>query len=96
MGLKIRLARHGAKKKPFYRIVVAEAASPRDGKYLAKLGTYDPKINPAAIALDLAGVDTWIKNGAIPTDTVMNLIKRYRKEAVTQTPTETPTETQVG
>jgi len=73
--VKIRLARHGAKKKPFYRIVVADSRSPRDGRYIDLLGTYDPLQTPAAIHLKREKLDKWLHNGAQPTETVAKLIK---------------------
>ena len=72
----IRLQRAGAKKAPFYHIVVADSRSPRDGRIVEKIGTYDPMTNPATINLDKEKVATWIKNGAKPTDTVKALIEK--------------------
>jgi small subunit ribosomal protein S16 len=76
MAVKIRLARHGAKKKPFYRIVVADSESPRDGRYLENVGTYDPAYDPAKITLKTDRVRYWMDQGALPTDTVQSLLKR--------------------
>ena len=76
MGVRIRLARHGAKKKPFYRIVVADGESPRDGKFLEKLGTYDPLKDPAEVTLNQDRIKFWIDKGAIPSDTVRSLFKK--------------------
>ena len=76
MGVRIRLARHGAKKKPFYRIVVADGESPRDGKFLEKVGTYDPLKDPAEVTLKTDRVKYWIEKGAIPSDTVKSLFKK--------------------
>jgi len=73
--VKIRLKRIGAKKKPFYRIVVADARSPRDGKFIEQVGTYDPKAEPSAINVDAEKVKKWLKNGAQPTETVKKLLK---------------------
>ena len=73
--VKIRLRRMGAKKAPFYRIVVADARSPRDGRCIEEIGTYNPLTNPAAITVDVEKAQTWIKNGAQPTDTVRSLLK---------------------
>jgi small subunit ribosomal protein S16 len=84
MAVRIRLARHGAKKKPFYRIVVADSESPRDGRYLETVGTYNPLLDPAQIILKQERVQYWLEQGAIPTDTVRNLLK---KEVASQ---ETP------
>ena len=76
MPVKIRLARHGAKKRPFYRIVVADSESPRDGKYLENVGTYNPLKDPAEVTLKPERIKYWIDEGAIPTDTVKSLLKR--------------------
>ena len=77
--VKIRLQRQGAKKAPFYHIVVADSRSPRDGKIVEKIGTYDPMTNPATIVLDNEKVAEWIKNSAKPTDTVKALIEKASK-----------------
>ena len=76
--VKIRLQRFGKKKSPFYHIVVADSKSPRDGRIIEQIGTYDPMKNPAEIKLDMTKVDTWIKNGAKPTDTVKELIEKAK------------------
>jgi small subunit ribosomal protein S16 len=76
MAVKIRLARHGAKKKPFYRIVVADSESPRDGRFLENVGTYDPAYDPAKITLKTDRVRYWMDQGALPTDTVQSLLKK--------------------
>ena len=76
MQVKIRLARHGAKKKPFYRIVVASSESPRDGKYLENVGTYNPLKDPAEVTLKSERIKYWIDQGAIPSDTVKSLLKK--------------------
>ena len=76
MAVKIRLARHGAKKRPFYRIVAADSESPRDGRFLEKLGTYNPLQNPAQVELNTDRVKYWIDQGATPTDTVRSILKR--------------------
>ena len=76
MAVKIRLARHGAKKRPFYRIVAADGDSPRDGRFLEKLGTYNPLQNPAQVVLNAERVKYWIAKGATPTDTVKTILKR--------------------
>ncbi len=73
--LKIRLKRMGAKKAPFYRIVVADSRSPRDGKAVATVGYYDPTKNPSVIKVDLEEANKWVSNGAQPTDTVKKLLK---------------------
>ena len=74
--VKIRLRRMGAKKAPFYRIVVADARSPRDGRCIEEIGTYNPLTNPAALNVDVEKAQAWIKNGAQPTDTVKALLKK--------------------
>lgn len=79
--VKIRLARHGAKKRPYYRIVVADARAPRDGKFIEEVGRYNPCVDPSMIKFDLEKVDKWIANGAQPTDTVARLLETARKEA---------------
>jgi small subunit ribosomal protein S16 len=76
MAVKIRLARHGAKKAPFYRIVVAESESPRDGKFLETIGTYNPVTEPAKVTLNGERIKYWIGKGATPTVTVKNLLKK--------------------
>ena len=73
--VKIRLRRMGAKKPPFYRIVVADARSPRHGRCIEEIGTYNPLTNPATVNVDVEKAQTWIKNGAQPTDTVRTLLK---------------------
>ena len=77
--VKIRLQRVGKKKAPFYHVVVADSRSPRDGKIVEKIGTYNPMTEPATIVLDAEKVATWIKNGAKPTDTVKALIEKATK-----------------
>ena len=76
MAVKIRLARHGAKKSPFYRIVVADSESPRNGRYLENVGTYDPLFDPAKVILKSERVKYWMDQGAKPTDTVRSLLKK--------------------
>ena len=73
--VKISLRRMGAKKNPYYRIVVADSRSPRDGRCIEEIGTYNPLVNPAVITVDAEKAQTWIKNGAQPTDTVRGLLK---------------------
>ena len=77
--VKIRLQRVGKKKAPFYHVVVADSRSPRDGKIVEKIVTYNPMTEPATIVLDNEKVATWIKNGAKPTDTVKALIEKAAK-----------------
>ena len=74
--VKIRLRSMGAKKAPFYRIVVADSRSPRDGRCIEEIGTYNPLTNPATIQVDGEKALAWIKNGAQPTDTVRGLLKK--------------------
>ncbi len=74
--VKIRLRRMGAKKAPFYRIVVADSRFPRDGRFIEELGTYNPLKNPSEFIVDGEKVKEWIKNGAQPTDTVRALLKK--------------------
>ena len=76
MAVRIRLARHGTKKRPFYRIVVADGENPRDGRFLEKVGTYDPKFDPAKVTVQTERVQYWIDHGATPSDTVKSLLKR--------------------
>ena len=76
MAIKMRLKRMGAKKAPFYRIVVADSRSPRDGRFIEKLGYYNPLKNPAEIVVDEEITLKWLNNGAIPTDTVRNLLSK--------------------
>ena len=74
--VKIRLRRMGAKKSPFYRIVIADSKSPRDGRFIEEIGTYNPLTTPSEITVDKERADYWIKNGAQPTDTVRALLKK--------------------
>jgi len=76
MALKIRLARLGAKKKPFYRIVVADIQAKRDGRFLDVVGIYDPNQNPARVEFKKELLDKWVAEGAQPTDTVRSLMKK--------------------
>ncbi len=76
MQVRIRLARYGAKKRPFYRIVAASSESPRDGKFLEIVGTYNPLIDPAKVTLKTERVRHWMDNGALPTDTVRSILKK--------------------
>jgi small subunit ribosomal protein S16 len=79
--VRIRLARRGAKKRPFYRVVAADSRMPRDGRYLEQLGHYNPMVTPSAVKLDLTRVDHWLSCGAQPSETVVRLIKQARTEA---------------
>lgn len=76
MAVKIRLARYGAKKKPFYRIVVADGQYPRDGRFLENVGTYNPMVEPNEITLKKERIEYWLGQGAKPTDTVNSLLKK--------------------
>lgn len=76
MAVKIRLRRMGAKKAPFYRIVVADSRYPRDGRFIEEIGTYDPLKEPAEIKVDADKAKQWIANGAQPTDTVKDMLKK--------------------
>ena len=74
MAVKIRLKRMGAKKNPYYRIVVADSRSPRDGRFIEEIGSYDPMAEPASVKIDAEKAAGWIKNGAQPTETVRALL----------------------
>ena len=76
MAVKIRLARYGAKKRPFYRIVVADGRYPRDGRFLESVGTYDPMKDPYELSLKKERIQYWLGQGATPTDTVNSLLKK--------------------
>jgi len=79
MSARIRLSRHGGKKKPYYRIVVSDSRSPRDGKFIEQVGSYDPKIATGGIKIDREKVDKWLKRGAKPSQTVSELIKKAQR-----------------
>ena len=76
MTVKIRLRRMGAKKSPFYRVVVADSRYPRDGRFIEEIGTYNPMTNPASISIDAEKAKKWMATGAQPTDSVKSLLKR--------------------
>jgi small subunit ribosomal protein S16 len=78
MAVKIRLARMGTKKKPFYRVVVATNEAPRDGRFIEQVGVYDPTKDPAVFNLDTEKIEKWIEKGAKPTDIVAQLIKKSK------------------
>jgi small subunit ribosomal protein S16 len=80
--VKIRLARHGAKKKPFYRIVVADSHAPRDGRFIEQIGFYNPLTDPAIVQIKTDKLNKWLQNGAQPTDTVARLIIKAGQEPV--------------
>jgi len=79
MSVTIRLSRHGAKKRPFYRIVVSDRCFPRDGRYIEQIGTYDPNATSGGLKLNRDKIETWIKKGAKPSQTVSELIKKEKK-----------------
>lgn len=79
--VKIRLARHGAKKRPYYRVVVADSRCPRDGRFIDEVGRYNPCTEPHMIELDQEKIDQWIANGAQLSDTVERLLKQTRENA---------------
>lgn len=80
MATKIRLARHGAKKAPFYRVVVADSRARRDGRFLEMVGRYNPRTNPSTVELNMERIDYWLGTGAQPTEAVVNLIAIARGE----------------
>lgn len=79
MSVTIRLSRHGAKKRPFYRIVVSDRRNPRDGRYIEQVGTYDPNAAAGGVKLNGEKIATWIKQGAKPSQTVSELIKKAKQ-----------------
>lgn len=81
MALRIRLSRFGAKKRPYYRIVVANSESPRDGSFLEIIGTYDPRQDPVAVTVKEDLLAQWVGKGATPTATVASLLRKRRKSA---------------
>ena len=76
MAVKLRLQRFGSKKNPFYRVVASESTSPRDGRFIDIVGTYNPVANPAVVNIDEAKALSWLNNGALPTDTVKALLSK--------------------
>ena len=76
MAVKIRLRRMGAKKAPFYRVVVADSRYPRDGRFIEEIGTYNPLMDPPAINIDVEAAKNWIGNGAQPTETAKSILKK--------------------
>lgn len=76
MGVRIRLSRMGSKKRPFYRIVVADSQAPRDGRFVEVIGTYNPRTEPVEVQVDSERLQTWLTKGAEPTDTVRSLLKK--------------------
>jgi len=83
MAVKIRLARHAGKKSPFYRIVVANVDSPRDGRYIEQVGVYDPGRSPTLIQFRAENLAAWLKKGARPTQTVAHLIRKHEAAGTT-------------
>ena len=81
MAVTIRLTRAGSKKVPFYRVVAADRRSPRDGRFIEQLGVYDPLRDPVEFRVDAERLDHWIKNGAVPSQTVGELLRRQRVAA---------------
>jgi small subunit ribosomal protein S16 len=81
MAVTLRLTRCGGKKTPHYRVVAADERSPRDGRLIEQVGTYDPRQNPALVKFDMARLDHWLACGAVPSETVGQLIKRARRAA---------------
>lgn len=84
MPVRIRLKRFGAKKNPFYRIVVADSRSPRDGRFIEELGYYDPGTEPTTIKIDTERAQEWLSKGAKPSDTVKALLDKAKAQAQTQ------------
>lgn len=83
MSVTLRLTRGGSKKTPFYRIVAADHRSPRDGRFIEQLGTYNPLLDPPAVKFDAARIDHWLSVGAVPSQTVGELLKAARQAAST-------------
>ena len=77
MSVKIRLKRMGSKKRPFYRVVVADSRSPRDGRFIAQVGTYNPLTEPASVKLEEEEILNWLNNGAQPSDTVKSILSKH-------------------
>jgi small subunit ribosomal protein S16 len=90
MAVSIRLRREGAKNRPYYKIVVADRRSPRDGKFIEIIGTYDPKKTGHNSTLNIDRVQYWIARGAQPSDTVRSLLKKTKKQAAITAPAATP------
>ena len=88
--VKIRLRRMGAKKNPYYRIIVADSKSPRDGRCIEEIGTYNPLVSPSEIKVDTERAQYWIKNGAQPTDTVRALLKKAEASKAPPAPEPAP------
>ncbi|HZH13992.1 MAG TPA: 30S ribosomal protein S16 [Archangium sp.] len=86
MAVVLRLARAGAKKKPYYHVVATDSRNPRDGKFLEAVGSYDPNHKPAKVEFAAERLEYWLKSGAVPSDTVGELIKRHKRAAVAAKP----------
>jgi small subunit ribosomal protein S16 len=86
MAVVLRLARAGAKKKPYYHVVATDSRNPRDGKFIEAIGAYDPNLNPAKVLIDADRLAYWLKAGAQPSETVADLIKVAAKAAAAATP----------
>ena len=97
MAVSIRLRREGTKNRPFFRVVVADKRSPRDGKFIEAIGNYDPRKEGENFEIDLARAEYWVKNGAKPSETVGSFIKKARKKsaAATEAADQTPAATTV-
>lgn len=81
MAVKIRLSRHGAKKRPYYRIVIANSRAPRDGRFIEEIGRYNPCVDPSMIEFDKERLEHWLACGAQPTERVARLMETYEKDA---------------
>jgi small subunit ribosomal protein S16 len=92
MAVSIRLRREGTKNRPYYRVVVAHSRSPRDGKFIEIIGTYDPKLAGQNSSFDVERAEYWISKGAQPSDTVRSLLKRQKKTAAAEAASETERE----
>ena len=86
MAVRIRMQRRGSKKKPFYAVVAADSRMPRDGRFLEKLGTFDPRKEVGGIHLEMTRIDHWIGVGAVPSNTVAGLIEKARSASVSMEP----------
>lgn len=84
MSVRIRLARRGRKKRPFYKIVIAHSESPRDGRFIESIGSYNPLTEPAQVDVDTNRLQYWMEQGAEPTDTVRSLLRKHGSRDVTQ------------
>jgi small subunit ribosomal protein S16 len=96
MAVSIRLRREGARNRPYYKVVVADSRSPRDGKFIEIIGTYDPKKPDHNSTLKLDRIDHWISKGAQPSDTLRSLIKKNKKQAASAAPAPAPAEPTVA